>query len=379
MYNPLTISIKINNVLLNEDNSAVRSFLLEESITTEFPKLSMTVSLRNEFLTEKPLIDGSPIEITISSETSSRPDEVCRFRLYHFDAVSSTDGGSLEYSITAYHEALWLLSRMEDSAYTMSSSEVFKRIAIKTNLADPEIDQTNDYMTWFTLEGNRLNFMRDVCLHSWSNKYSVFAWWVSRTGSLHFKNLVSRIQEIPSCRLKETLDLTKENDSCRPVTNVSYTVESSINNFKYGYGRKLLYFDTLEMESNVLYPREFQSNVQSLNVSEVGSTQGWISSGISSGNVHQNYQRAEIQNRRGLALWSTVISCVDQYCCNFDIGDCVEFVFQIDARNDSLLYSGNYLVSGIQLVIDTTNKPVKKLFLVRQGISTPVLEESNGL
>ena len=363
--------------MLNDTNSALYKFSLEETISGEFPRLELHIGLRDEFLTTHPLTDGSPIYVEIGNENQSNAIEVCRFRLYTFDAMSSPLGGTLEYQIVAYHEALWYLSKIEDESYTMTSEGVFNRIAERTNLL-ADTDKTNDPMTWFTLEGNRLDFLRSVCAHAWANKYSVYAWWVNRTGVLNFKNLVERIQQKASRRIIETTDITGDlNIGVTPVSNVTYAMESAINNFRYGYGNNTLFYDVENVRNRLIYPREFKSNAESLNISKVGQNQGWISYGISEGNTHSNYQRAEIQNKRGLALWSTVVTCVDQYCFDVSLGDCVEFLFKVDGKDDALLYSGNYLVSGINLVLDTTNKPVKKLFLVRQGISVPVFDETS--
>lgn len=373
-----SFTIYINGIKLDDKNSIVYNMVIEETISGEFPKLELRLGLRDIFLTSYPLTDGSPITIQVYNDVATNSEEIYKFRLYNFEAVSSPSGGTLDYSITAYHESLWNLSVLEDEAYKTTSSGVFDRVATKTDLV-PEVDETNDYMTWFTVDGNRLNFLREVCLHSWANKYSVYAWWVGRLGTLNFKNLIYRIQQKPVIRLIETTDLMNDMSSgAHPITNVTYSVESAINNFKYGYGNNNSFFDVENIINRVQHPREFQVNSQSLNVSNLGQNQGWLNQGISAGNTHANYQRALIQNKRGLALWSTVITCIDQYCFNANIGDCVEFVFKVDGRDEALLYSGNYLISGIKFVVDSTNKPMKQLFLVRQGISVPALDETQG-
>lgn len=372
----ITFTVYINGVKLDDKNSAVYKIAIEETISGEFPRLDMSLGLRDIFLTSYPLTDGTPIVVEIYDDVIKGSFERYNFRLYSFEAMSSPSGGTLDYMIVAYHESLWKLSVLEDSAYSTTSAGLFKQIANKTDMT-PDVDETNDYMTWFTVEGNRLNLLREVCLHSWANKYSVFAWWVNRFGELNFKNLIYRIQQKPSRKLIETTDLmTDLYPGATPITNVMYSMESAVNNFRYGYGNNISFFDVENISNRVQYPREFQVNAQSVNISSAGKNQSCINSGISSGNTHSNYQRAEIQNKRGLALWSTVISCVDQYCFNANLGDCVEFVFKVDGRDESLLYSGNYLISGIKFVVDSTNRPMKQLFLVRQGISVPALDET---
>lgn len=372
--NIVSISIYINGVLLDDANSVVYKVSIEESISNEFPKLEMHLGLRDVFLTDYPVTDGSVIRIELRKDNDVK---VCNFRMFHYQAMSSPLGGTLEYQIVAYHEALWYLSKIEDEAYNMTSECAFHRIADKTNL-DFDSDQTNDAMAWFTVEGNRLNFMREMCLHAWANKFSVYAWWVSKTGVLNFKNIIERVQQKSKYVFAESLDILNElKTGVQPVTNVTYTVESAVNNFRFGYGNNLTFFDTDNVKNRILYPREFQTNVQSLNIAKVGQNQSWIASGLSSENVHANYKRAEVQNKRGLALWSTVITCVDQYCIDVDIGDCIEFLFKLDGKEDCMLYSGNYLVSGINFLIDSQDTPVQQITLVRQGISVPVFDATS--
>lgn len=373
--NLVSISVYINGILLDDVNSVVYKIFIEESISNEFPKLEMHVGLRDDFLKDHPVTDGSAIRIELRKGSNIK---VCNFRVFHYQAMSSPLGGTLEYQIVGYHEALWYLSKLEDEAYNMTSECAFNRIADKTNLGF-DSDRTNDAMVWFTVEGNRLNFMREMCLHAWANKFSVYAWWVSKTGVLNFKNLVSRVQQKSRYVFAESNDVLNDlKAGSQPVTNVTYTMESAINNFRFGYGNNLTFFDTDNVKNRILYPREFQTNVQSLNISKVGQNQSWISSGLSSENVHPNYKRAEVQNKRGLALWSTIITCIDQYCIDVDVGDCVEFLFRIDGKEDAMLYSGNYIVSGVSFLIDSLDSPVQQITLVRQGISVPVFDATTG-
>ena len=60
--NIVSISVYINGILLNESNSVVYKISIEESISNEFPKLEMHLGLRDEFLTNYPVTDGSAIK-----------------------------------------------------------------------------------------------------------------------------------------------------------------------------------------------------------------------------------------------------------------------------------------------------------------------------
>ena len=51
---------------------------------------------------------------------------------------------------------------------------------------------------------------------------------------------------------------------------------------------------------------------------------------------------------------------------------------EIDGKEDCQLFSGNYLVSGISFLIDSTDTPVQQITLVRQGISVPVFDATTG-
>ena len=370
------VTILINGVMLDDRNSRVHKFIVEESFAEEFPKLTLFVTLRAEFLTQFPLTDGSPIVIKIYRSGTPNGLESWNFRCYHFDAMSVGDGGSFQYNITAYHESLWTLNCLEDSCYTCASNEVFKRIGDKAGLV-VEDDPTMDKQTWFTLEGNRLQFMRDVCAHAFADKYSVYLWWVGKEGVLNFKNIVSRIQKQHKCILTETTDMTKGIATGRiPVMQVTYSMESGINNFKYGYGKYMSFFDSFNTKNRTIYPKDFESNVQTLNVYEDAQSLGWIDCGVNSKNTHANYNRAFVQNKRGLALWSTVLTCIDLNNYPFRLGDCIKFDLKVDGFEEMLLYTGNYLVAGIYYSIDETNKPKTKLFLVRQGISEKSLDVS---
>lgn len=362
------ISIYIDGIMLTEENSNVYSLDIEESFVLEIPKLNLFVALSGPFLVNVPILDGSLIEIRFNNHLSKKGTEVWLFKVFHFDAMGSGQGTSIEYRITAYHKSLWDLSCLEDESYNSNSSDVFKRIADKTNMLS-SVDETLDKQVWFTLEGNRLNFLRDVCRHAYANKYSTYVWWVSKNNTLHFKNIISRIQEKPSARIQETNDTVNVSGDYVPVTNVTYAIESGTNNFYFGYGNNALYYDALKENNNLLYPREFMINAGKVNVNADAKNQGWLDFGINTGNTHANYELAAIQNKRSLALWSTIVTCIDTFLFPMEVGDCVQFNFKLDGITDFKLYSGRYLIAGIKLAIDSRNSPVNKLTLIRQGVS----------
>lgn len=368
------VTVAINDIILDQANSAIYDLKIEESILNEIPKLTMKVLLSGTFVTDTFLVDGSEITLRVNYLQSGKPMEDWKFKLYSYTAVSSGKGDSFIYTITAYHEALWKLSQLETKYYNTTVSEVFKQIAIDNKLSY-DIDQSQDKQVWFSLEGNRLSFLRDICLHSYVGPYSVNYWWVSKNGVLKFKDLVNQIFSVSKWNFSEVNDLTIDREENEVfVTTPVYEVESGMNNFTQGYGLDGYCFNVTGGSNEIYHPKDFLSKVETLNVSDDAKTQRFRDLGVNIGNTHANYNKATMQNLRGRALWSTTITCIDQNACSVDVGDCVTYTANIDGAQPVKIYSGNYIVSNVTTSFNQLNVPVNKIVLMRQGVDETKLE-----
>lgn len=374
----LSVSLAINGVTLSGINSKVSQLKIFESISNEIPSLNLEVLLKNEFMIN-PVFDGSLIELRINFPSyviKSGHYRTARFRVYYFEAHEVSNEFGLEYSISAMAETYYKLNSIEQNAYTGNSTSVFSAMGDSLKIST-DLGNTNDLQTWFPADGNRINFLRHTCLHSWKDNESVFCWWVDRYNTLCLKNLTEGIKN----DTKWIFIHNRNEDSPRLsnmilVNSMRYISTSGENNTAEGYGKNNVLFDQVENAKYVTDVNKFYSGAEAMNLNkDVAHKMRYNQLGIKTTNTHDNYHIAEMQNKRGRSLYSINAECFSTDIRDVLLGDTVYYEMSLGSELEGKVYSGKYIIIGIETILAGKNS-MAKYTLARQGITvSPVGKE----
>lgn len=374
----LSVTLSINGTTLSGMNSKISQLKIFESISNEVPSLNLEVLLKNEFMTN-PVFDGSLIELGINFPSyiiKSDHYRTARFRVYYFEAHEVSNEFGLQYSISAMAETYYKLNTIESNAYTGNSTSVFSAIGDSLKIST-DLGNTNDMQIWFPADGNRLNFLRHTCLHSWKDSESVFCWWIDRYNTLCLKNLTEKIKS----DAKWVFSHNRNEDSPRLpnmvlVNSMRYISTSGENNTAEGYGKNNVLYDQVENSIDTIDANRFYSGAETLNVNkELSKKMRYNQLGIKTTNTHDNYHLAEMQNKRGRTLYSINVECFSTDIRDVLLGDTAYYEMSLGSEIEGKVYSGKYIVIGIETILAGKNS-MAKYTLARQGITiSPIGKE----
>lgn len=365
------VTLTINGITCNDGNSKISKLSLEESISGEFPLLQIAVLLRHEFLSA-PISDGSPVVLLINYPeyvVKSKDYKLMRFRVYYFEGHEVSNEAGLQYIISCMPEAYYKLNSISDLVFKGSSSSVFSGVAKELGI-DTNLCNTFDTQVWFSLDGNRISFLRHTCLHSWVDNLSVMCWWVNRYGILYLKNFTDEIKRETTWKFFHNRnDDADRSQSIVFINSPRYISVSGENNTKEGYGKLNLVFSPQDNDISTLKVNKLYSAAESVNVNkDIVQPMRYDSLGIKTTNVHQNYFEAEEQNQRGRTLYSMIVECFSNEAKDVLLGDTVFYEMKLGGEVEGLMYTGKYIVIGIETIF-SARSTVTKYTLARQGIS----------
>lgn len=368
--NDLSVSIFINGIKLSNLNSKISRLILSESISNEIASIQIDVLLRNEFMV-RPVTDGSIVDFSVNFPShiiGSSHKKVSRFRVYYYEAHEVSNEIGLQYSISAMVDSYYKLNTIEENVYDSTSSAVFQSIASMNNISSDTVG-TNDKQIWFPADGNKINFLRHTCLHAWKDRDSVFCWWIDRYNYLCLKNFTDLIRGETKwifIHNRKEDSLTKTNTIL--INSIRYLSSSGENNTAEGYGKLQTYFDTISNKRNTININNFYSGSEGLNINaDVCKPMKYNQVGILSTNVHKNYIEAELQNKRGRTLYSVFVECYSSTINDVLLGDTVYYEMSLGSEIDVKIYTGKYIVIGIETSFIGRNC-MTKYTLAKQGI-----------
>lgn len=354
------VSIFIGNVDILDGGSASKvQCIIEESIYDNIPMCKIVFLSSPEFISETPIIDGTKIKITITSDAFSI-NETIPFRVMKMSALPY--GNDIMYSIECVIDFYELFRTPIKYSMNNNSSEVFKLIASKNNLANSEIYTTQDKQLWAPSCSNLYQWMNYITQHSWASQQSAFFWALTRNKKLVFAD-VDRLVYNSKNITKICYGDIKEDDIDNNIVrykDIAFEMNPGPENlFNKGYDGENNYFDLLSYSTKSVNANKVRAVSEIININrELSSGLGKNISQFNVGNHHKNFFVAEVQNRRILSTFSTY---VDLFC---------EFYFPINIAQVCLLEGQShntskneevntlnikYIISKIQTKITSSN------------------------
>jgi hypothetical protein len=186
-----------------------------------------------------------------------------------------------------------------------NSSDVFTQCCDKVGLF-PVIENTVDTMTWAPNNTNWLNYVRNVCRHSYQEDSSIMYGAIALDGSMIVRNLNKEITPIA------TFGATPDASSILELAPVAYSVSNIFGGYK-----ETAVQHALKKENS----KKLESmGINAINVNQHPRMRNIIGKGldrhyktIHQNNVHPFFNQAEYNNSRGLKMFTRFVDLSYNY------------------------------------------------------------------
>lgn len=351
-----TFKITIGDAVITDGlGSSFVGANIYESILDLYSTCTIVFDGSEEFITNSPIVDGTPIKIFIKSKDLNF-SYVYYYRVAQVNIVESTNS-SYRYTVFGYTDFYSLFEPPTSFAYTGKSSQVFQNIADHYNL-ESEIDATNDEQLWVCSEQNLKEWLSFVASRGWIDETSGMFWCLDRHRCLLYKNITS-LFNLPTeytfapGTAAGALDSKTIYYFASTVSNK--TAEENITN--NGYGGSDFHFNLLNYETQETSAKKVKAFSNIINVNKQiskGLKQSFYP--IDIGNMHENYFISHDQNMRVLSTFSTYYGINCQFFYPVRLGQIVSLVKNsLTGGNVSKALNMKALIYNIQTTLHPTS------------------------
>lgn len=373
LSNNLYVQIAINGQDVNLQEAPIARLQLNSSGLFYLPQGQIVFVDSSSFFHDNiSLGDGDQVVITIGDSPTTA--KIYLFSIWTWDR--HIVGNATQYTIDLlYGVPQWLATSMFAPFVNQSSSQVLQALARQVGLTFEGI-QTSDFQTWYPAHHKLGKFARKVSSHGWSSDTSIMALAVSLQNKLLYKNIASK--QAAQYIFKPDTGLSANSEGSQtPIyyALVEERIASGFNNVYSGYGKMMHQVDlTKDQKYGQLNKVNFSPLSQSLLVNQAthsGSNDGTRSfPPFLSGNVHANYNNAEYQNARGMALFNlNALVTLYGHVTDIDLLDFANLDTNTTVANSPhhhIPSSGKYVVWNKTIFIENTAY-YEKFQLIRQG------------
>lgn len=344
--------IVIGNAIVTDGlGSSFVAAAIYENIVNIYSTCTIIFDGSEEFITNSPIVDGTPIKIFIES-TDLDFSYVYFYRVAKVDVIQNTNS-SYRYTVSGYTDFYNLFEPPTSFAHYGKSSQVFKNIADTYNL-ESEIDTTNDEQLWICSEQNLKEWLSFVSSRGWIDETSGMFWCLDRHRCLLYKNISSLFNEpttysfVPGTSVGSLESKTIYYFSS---TISNKTAEENITN--NGYGGSDFHFDLLNYKTQETSANKVKAFSNIININKQiskGLKQSFHTLDV--GNLHKNYYVAHDQNMRVLSTFSTYYGLNCQFFYPVRLGQMVNLVKNsLTGGNLSKSFNLKALIYGIQITL----------------------------
>lgn len=358
----ISLTIRFNGTELPLEMNTIDYLHIVESRRLLLPQLTFQFTDATKFLTRKNLTgDGTLIEIILEVQ---KVRKVFKFRL--FTCVDWIDGGSTHYRITGYWAAPLYWAQTLTKTYSGSTSAVLTKLATECGLTVDAV-ATNDSQAWIPMNKTYGKFAQDIAEHGYVNDQSCMVMGITSQGVLKYRNLA----EFNTFEVKGTYYSGIVSPSQDPITDFKVLGKAGFSNSTGGYKSTLKEVSTVSTTATQDYDKlSVVKNSQKLSMND--NIRGKITQGkvefapINAGNVHDKYNRAVYQNKRGTSLFGFGLAVLTPKPVLAELFDCVVCSISKPGLDTVSQYSGKYLISSRVIYLQGINY-FEKMELVRHG------------
>ena len=367
------LTIRINDEDIDLFQIKLEKLEIFESVTEALPNIKLILEDDHTLSEEVKVYDGSKITIGLTPLVDNEDTEIFYvYRVFSVTTVPRTYGDRLE--IVAYLDASDYLKDIQFQSIDGTSRDVARLLARQSNL-EFEGDFANDRQTWIRCGQTGFLWLTDVSRHAYNNSSSAYVFCVTRSGRLKFCNIDTRRNLDVAWKFVSTDDIRAphENDEIL-IEDIQIRLNSGILNRWAGYGRLSSEFDIVAGdigEGGQYQVNRLDKSTDYLEINkELRNVPRYDSSPFNVGNVHDNYVRAELQNRTLISTFSTNVRCISRSIKEVQLLDRVSFssVKRRGNVENRIALNGNFFVDKIKIDI-YVNSVVVLYNLVREGVN----------
>jgi hypothetical protein len=367
------IELSINGEDVDWNEVALEEFSLHESVKQRYPtaELTFTCSLHN--VVDNPVVDASPIVITLTDTQIDPPSPPQTYRMRAFNFKFKPITQFFKWYVSLQLDAKDLHTSRIKSYGPVTSSDAIAAAAADAGLS-ADCDQTADTQVWLRPNERGTEFIYRTARNSWAGPTSCFVTGILATHELRHYNLYERMQRQPTWIFRNVLQ-----EVYAPAANeilfedAAYTAFCGTTNSYSGYGRTNSSYDIITgFEFPAGDVAAIFTNVANMATGSQGS-QRPVTMAYDSDNTHQNYTLAAAQNVKIKALFSTRIDLTTRFGRHVKLLDYVSvlpYAMGLNEFNGGLIepWAGNYFVSEIHTLVSPAAIG-KKYVVVREGMN----------
>jgi hypothetical protein len=349
------IELRINDAYFPVTPSVLSGLRIISNIHTPMPTVQFESSDLFSLLTNQ--VDGfseegegtlgDGVKISIGLSDGRFDPELLNFRVMSVPKISP-DAKYQKVSVVGFLDAIKWWRGIYRGAYTGTSTDIMKRIAVDCGLGFYGPHTFGDSMTWIPANQNYSAFAHKIATHAWSDDSSCPLTALDTDAILRYVDLNRLVSETPVATAKYLKPVEQGTDF--RVLHCVIRSPSGVANMTGGYKGVSLEQNfkgvvTEHGEVQIVRQGNYLDSSKSLS-EEVGPVRSKLVP-LDAGNIHKNYYRAEHQNKRLSAYFSLHAEIYTDTVTNLGLLETItlDMADQKDGA-DNRNYSGVYFVSA---------------------------------
>lgn len=377
--NRVYLEIEVEDTDLPPTPNFLSNIYLHEGFGIGIPTAELHLhDQRGTLADELSLMTGKKISIGLGK--TSRKQDRREYRLWAMDTIQTHVGPMLK--VVCILDCPLYSTTADVKAYKGPSSSVMGRIAAESGLQYDAPDPTSDHQ-WWLRSGITLNgFSEDMALAGYAGPQACLARVLTSLKVLRYKDLFAQLKEQPLASfLFNTPPSVATNSQNRIlVREVKPVSKGGALNQWLNYGHRRIHNDlsgTAKVTDGLMAPStEGNSPISSQLFEEVTQSKfDYVGPDTGIGgtapNVHENYNKAQYQNPRFMAMWTDSVKLLIEEYSELSPLDAVDLHYtDLKSNNfvDNKRYEGKYLVGNRTISIKDGTKFCELVTVVRPNV-----------
>ena len=329
---------------------------------------------------EKALTDGNKFSITIGKSMSDKNCKPRKYRLFGKKPINRAENPQM--LIVGIVDAPNLVYAKPIEAYKGTSDAVLKQIAAKAGLqysgpGSCNGATMNDNQVWRNSGKNRGVFAQDIARRGWMSPKSGMGMSITSAGEMRYRNLVDVINTpLPKIQFVFSHNAPKsDEDDSKKFYLVKFANDHSSAGVTSGwqnYGSVrtqpcLSGEDKKSDKMEVAVPGKYVAVNQEI-ADMVGKVRRDVAP-VDMGNVHDNYEKAQFQNLKVLALFSQKMSLMVEQVTDVQLYDPVIYKQANADPTEPVSTTDVYIVVGKTICIKAGTFYAERIEIARLSIN----------
>jgi len=343
----------------------VNSMAIVSNCYDILPALRLDMNDNKGIFSKNALTDGTVISIAIGTDQESAMRNLMEF-VYISSPNNEVQKSKERYLIYAPMNYPMMISSQQPFGYYGTSSQVLRELGKKVGLSYDGIE-TSDEMVWLNGTKNYGEFMRYVTNHGYNNSRSC----MMSAISLDKKIIYRDINDLrPEYTLTQDNVANMETEKRIMFKEIEFQDKSGINNYSYGYKNQYVEYN-LNGESTLHSEITVDKETSVLNINRnVYDQVGLVGNNIrpiNIGNYHNNWYKAEYQNKRYRALNSLAMKVYIDKAAPIDLLDAVSLSRRDPVSGDVDVYKANKWIVTAKTIAISGKEYIEKYILESSG------------